>query len=366
MKRFHNTFRLSAVVMLTVLAVFGLNACSNSNSGSDKESLSGTVATGTALADAVVLIKGANGQMVSVNADANGDYSANVSDLTFPVIINAYPPGEGADLSKNLYSWAFGEGTANVTPFTHMALVVNATLPDSLDALFTNWETNAASMTSDGMLAAQATVNKNLESYFTDASVPFQTYDFLETPFDADGSGIDAVLDAIDFIPATDTFVISQNGDGPEITFDIDIDISGIEVGGTPGGDGGGDGGTIAGIWKLTVTGTVNGIAIPENVTTNIPAEQIPATQTAFQETGGNFAGTIATSFSYPGAELTVVISNLQVTYNATIAGAVGDVINGTVQETVTITGTITVDGIETPINIDELVDLAFKYERIS
>ena len=75
----------------------GGDAPSSSSSGSTPtavpstaKSVSGVAAYGAALANADIVIKGANGKTLTAKADANGKWTiADVSSLTAPLIIQA-------------------------------------------------------------------------------------------------------------------------------------------------------------------------------------------------------------------------------------------------------------------------------------
>ncbi|MBK6900617.1 MAG: Ig-like domain-containing protein [bacterium] len=149
--------------------------------------------------------------------------------LTFPILLSAT---DGA--GTVLYSWADAEGDiANITPLTTLALLLSS-LADNLGGVFANWAPSSAQLDEAGMLAAQAIVNANLQSLFTDAGVDYTEYDFLTTPFSADGSGIDGMLDALhvsfDFLGGdlNSVVTITLAEDGTPILLDPDIDISDI------------------------------------------------------------------------------------------------------------------------------------------
>lgn len=266
--------------------------------------ISGTAATGAPMSGATVTVVGANGVTASVIAGVNGSYSLTVNGLTFPAILSA------SALGVTHYSWTFDAGVANISPLTTLALVNHPTLSNNLAAVFDSWTTQAASITAQQMLNAQAVVNANLQTQFTVAGVDFRTYDFLKSAFPTIGTGIDAVLDALDFTFdfSAGTFAIKFNGTNNVVPFNPSIDISGITIG--SGGQAGG--GSCASDWCLTVTGTVtvNGapIQIPTTTVAGLPDASVPSStnaadlqqsvQTAYGSTGtiSNFAYTIVSS----------------------------------------------------------------------
>jgi hypothetical protein len=206
---------------LILLSVLLICACNDDNS---RVGLTGTVATGLAVANAAVTAISADGKAVTGTTGSDGSYTFNDA-ITYPVLLKA---SKG---TLTLYSWAFSAGTANITPLTTVALIVNASLPDNLDALYATWPGNVSSISEKDMLDAQAVVNANLQSEFIDENLPFQTYNFLRADFNASTDGIDAVLDGLEFIFdfANQIFVITLNN-GTTVPFDFSPDISNIIV----------------------------------------------------------------------------------------------------------------------------------------
>jgi hypothetical protein len=229
-------FRTTMIALLCGAAI-GLGGCGGS-SGNDNNApatttISGTAATGAALAGTVTAV-GANGKTATVALAANGTFTLTTTDLTFPVLIKA---DNGA--GTVLYSWAAAANTtANITPLTTLALILTD-LSDNLDAVFTGWSGSANVLTAGEMQIAQAQVNANLQSYFVAAALDYTNYDFLTTTFTADGSDIDAVLDGLEFgftFTGSDLAAvvnITIAGTSTAVTIDAAIDVSSIAIGGT-------------------------------------------------------------------------------------------------------------------------------------
>lgn len=284
----------------------GLVAC-----GSGDGTVSGVAATGAPLAGATVVLQGANGQTVTVTADANGAYAAGVDGLTFPLMIRAQGGG------TTLYSWAFDTGTSNITPFTTMALIANPVLSDALDAVYAGWASSAAGMTSTAMTAAQAVVNANLQLQLNGAGLDYTTYDFLRSTFVANGSGFDAALDALHFTfnLATGEFNISLNGTSTGVVFNFAISTTGITIGGSGGGSGGGGsgggsggGGTGGGSATVNFTGSTpssgNGSMTVSSVTKTVDGALTRITVTG---TVGGATAELRVYFNTGGGHITNV-----------------------------------------------------------
>lgn len=217
---------------LAVCATLGLTGCGNDdkdNAASDT-TISGTAATGAAMSGTVTAV-GANGAQANTTIGAGGVYTLVVDGLTFPLLIKA---DDGA--GTTLYSWADeADDTANITPLTTLALVMTD-LSDNLDDVFANWSTSH-SLTVADLQAAQAKVNANLQSQFTAAGVDYTDYDFLTSEFDADGSGIDGLLDDLEFdfdFLGTDFGAVVNivlAGTTTPVAIDADIGIDDIVIG---------------------------------------------------------------------------------------------------------------------------------------
>lgn len=150
--------------------------------------MSGTVAVGAPMLNVTVTIKGANGQSVSTSADASGGYSnLNVSQLTAPYRIQACGLADG--LYQCYYSVVQAPGTGNVTPLTDatIALAVNSTAA----TVFTG-----AAPSSSALSNSEATLKTYLGPLLTAAGLASDS-SFGTTPFVANHTGMDKVLDAI-------------------------------------------------------------------------------------------------------------------------------------------------------------------------
>lgn len=319
--------RLRAALLFFVVAAI-LSGCGGGGGGNTAANgapvtITGTAATGAPMAGATVTVVGANGISANTITNSDGSYSITVNGLTFPAMISA----SGTGVTQ--YSWALSAGIANITPLTTLALINNPSLSNNLADLFSDWAKQATLMTSQQMLQAQAVVNANLQTQFTAAGVNFQSYDFLTSAFPAIGSGIDAVLDALDFSFnfSAGTFSITLNGTTTAVSFNPNISTSGISI-----GSGGGSGsGSCSSGWCLTVSGTVttNGLAIqiPATTISGLPDASVPTStnssvlqqsiQNAYGATGtiSNFAYTIVSSSA------TEVVAHL--TFNVAVTSPV-------------------------------------------
>ncbi|NOY69119.1 MAG: hypothetical protein GXP53_06455 [Deltaproteobacteria bacterium] len=319
------TFPLTIVALLCFsLVMFG---CNNNDNSNDTVQLSGTAATGEAMAG-VVTATNANGEEAGpVDIAANGSFTIDIAKGG-PYILKAHDDGTGA----TLFSYSSTGGTVNITPLTNLTLFVAAGLNTDVANLYNAWA--EAALASADVQAAAKKANANLAALYATYGLDPMAYDFFQASFSTDGVGIDGLYDNImitlDANGETVDAAIDIN-DGA-ITFDINIDISGISFTGTTGG-GGTPGDIPAGsTWELSAATTINGATT--TTTTTVTGIQVPASQGDFETVAvNNLTGSVATG------GITVTYSIGQVTYTANVDGVVGDTIETTMTGTYTLSG---------------------------
>lgn len=184
------------VASLTTLVACGGNFCvgfdgCGAENGMQNVAISGTAATGKALASAMVNFSCAQGSG-SALSDGGGHYSATFN-ATLPCILTVASGG------TTLHSLAFAGGTFNTTPQTELMLVYLAsqlgTSEASLIADFpskSQFQQVLASQTD--VLAAQSAVATNLQQRY---AVTLTAPAFLTTPFVVGQAGVDSDLGAL-------------------------------------------------------------------------------------------------------------------------------------------------------------------------
>ncbi|WP_211610989.1 hypothetical protein [Paraburkholderia haematera] len=211
-------------------------------------SITGTAATGKALANATVSINCARGSM-SVAADANGNYHATFGAL-MPCMIAATSGG------TMLHSAAFASGTYNVTPETDLLLsYLAAQLGTNESGLIAGFTANTQfQQTLDNqadVLAAQAAVVRGLQQKY---GVTLSTPNFLSTAFTVGQPGEDSDLEALLARGAIDT-----NGEPDAVAVTLMVTMGaanplatspGTGTGGT-GGAGGAGGAGVGGTGSM-------------------------------------------------------------------------------------------------------------------
>lgn len=171
-------------------ACFGVDVCFN-DTNTQTVALSGTAATGAALASAAVTVSCAQGSATTLT-DGGGNYRVSVN-AALPCVITVASGG------TSLHSLAYAGGTFNTTPETELMLVyLAAQLGTDTAGLIGNFQGNAhfqQVMNSPGTVqAAQSAVATNLQQRY---SVTLSTPAFLTTPFVVGQPGVDSDLDAL-------------------------------------------------------------------------------------------------------------------------------------------------------------------------
>ncbi len=212
--------RTASILLVSILSLM-ITACNyTSIGGGSGTNLSGTAATGAPIAGNV-FAKDANGTEVKVASGVNGSFTLNTTGMTPPFLLKIVP----ADGSPALYSYALANGqTVNITSLTNLALFL-ASKKGDLASLYSSW--NGTAITASAISQAAQTVVANFKSKLTAAGINPTNYDVLTAQFNADGTGIDGVMDnlvvAID--PANASFTVKDNNNAT-VVFNENIDIT--------------------------------------------------------------------------------------------------------------------------------------------
>lgn len=179
---------------LTTLAL--LAGCNSSSSQAPKVVI-GTAATGAALFGQIDVSNGS--QQKNFLSDKKGKFQlGSLDDLELPAIVKAQ--GSAAGGSYTLYSLITEEqkqaGIVNATPFTQ--LVLSRITGVDAETIFANPTAYQSQFTVEKINNAQAELKSVLENLLKAAGINTNELDFFNSPFDADYTGIDAVLDMIE------------------------------------------------------------------------------------------------------------------------------------------------------------------------
>ncbi|KAG8153696.1 hypothetical protein [Burkholderia catarinensis] len=170
-------------------ACFGVDVCINNNT--QTVALSGTAATGGALASAQVTVSCAVGSATTLT-DGGGNYRVTVN-AALPCVIAVTSGG------TSLHSLAYAGGTFNTTPETELMLVyLAAQLGTNMAGLIGNFQGSLryqqAMNSPNAVQAAQSAVVTNLQQRY---AVTLATPAFLTTSFVVGQPGVDGDLVAL-------------------------------------------------------------------------------------------------------------------------------------------------------------------------
>lgn len=323
-------FKAHWAISLAVSATLALGGCGGGSGGGAKApTLSGTAAVGAAIAGGTVTARCADGNTFTevVTTDASGNWTGTLTSGTMPCALQI----TGGNPPDTLYSYASSTGTVNITPLTTLALA-QATGQTPAD-----WF-NAFSGTPVDITSAANEVLAAL----TDAGfvVPGSGNPFT-TPFVADGSGWDGLLDdlrqAIDEDPALadlDALVAlvkdgNLNSSIPDAPAPPSYSIAGTISGATDG---------VNVIWELRVGGSIrndggngNGpvtftplAGLPEGTEWSVVVNSAPQGQTCNVSNGSGTLTNDVTNVSISCSD--IVVNPTGYSISGTISGASGTV----------------------------------------
>ena len=196
------------MVVLVILSGCGGGGGGGGNSGSGgTPTVSGTVASGGPLAGATVTLKDSAGNSRTATTAGNGTYSLDTTSLTPPFLLLV------TTATQTFYSVsadANDTSTINITPFTD--LIIRAwygVQGVSVDAAFVDPGSNPPP--SPTAVAVISTVVQNVvQLWLNDAGVTAGSFNLISTPFTADGTGIDQVLDQTTVDTSAGSVIISS------------------------------------------------------------------------------------------------------------------------------------------------------------
>ncbi len=221
MKNNHITLLITAIITTSLLL---LVACGNfdpstydgssgsgggSSSSSSSASVSGVAASGLPISG-IVNVTDADGNTRSKTTDNEGSFSINVEGLTPPFLVCVN--GTVMDRSIELCSTVTGAGRANITPITDLILrnVVGVATGNAK----ANWQALSAGVDDNTIEQVNEQLALQLEPMLQAVGLS-NDVDFISTPFDADMTGMDMLLDGLD---------ISYNGAGTVATITNEFD----------------------------------------------------------------------------------------------------------------------------------------------
>jgi hypothetical protein len=178
------------------------------------QSLRGVAATGSPILGRVCAV-GGNGVEVGCSLTANdGSFRINTVGASGPFLLSANPTLSG----QRQFSWSdVNNGVANVTPFTTLALLL-ASDHANLGNLYQNWGSQQSAISPSVLDDAIDAVLAHFANRLS--GVVASNFDPFTSPFLANGTGFDAVLDTLRFSFDFASGTVNLNGTGLVIDFD--------------------------------------------------------------------------------------------------------------------------------------------------
>ncbi len=246
--------------------------------------ITGVAATGAPIAGGKVNAVNAAGKTATATTAADGSYAISVP-AGAPYALNITDAA-----GKIWYSYAPDAGVANITPLSTLALSkANANKP--LSGLYDAWGTTRLS--SDTVLDAAKLLNANFQSQLAAKGVDATKFNVFDTPFSANRTGFDAVLDNVrvqfNCTATSCTESVTSPAGSTVVTWNSNLATGGISLSFTAGGvttnlnvNIGACKAAAAGTYSMLVDTTVTGlgVSIPQICVDGLPAA--PTSQADF------------------------------------------------------------------------------------
>lgn len=248
--------------------------------------LTGTAATGAAMAGVTVRAINATGVVTTAITGPDGHYTLNIANSA-PFVLSATD-----NTGHAWYSFAPAAGTANITPLTTLALL-DANGHKPLADLLAGWASGPLAPTAVAQSATK--VNANLQTPMRAAGLDPLTLNLFSDPLTVGAPGLDTLLDNLHVVIECALGHCTQTIHGADgnttLTWNADIATGGYNVAWTitgPDGSvklsvGGCKGNSAANTFSLLVQTSVLGLHLslaPDLCVEGLPSQ--PTSQTAF------------------------------------------------------------------------------------
>lgn len=195
--------RDSIALAVAAASVLALQACGSDSGGAaptpQVTMIEGTVAVGAAVPGASVTVRDADASTADVSgtADANGAYSLDVTSLKPPLVVSASGTLNGEPVTVVAVVPAINANTDNTANVTSLTNAVAALIAPGGDLSALTSAATIAAVTAGSVADASALVVNTLKSNPQFAGLLGDGFNLLTTPFNANGTGIDSVLDQL-------------------------------------------------------------------------------------------------------------------------------------------------------------------------
>jgi hypothetical protein len=196
-----------------------LAACGGGSGGTAAKFPTGLAAVGAPISSGVLYAVDANGRTASTTIDVDGKYSIDfLSTLQPPVLLKAEGVSGGRSTVHFGVITSTSETTVNVTPVS--TAVVAQVMQADPGVVFTAADTTKIALLTTSQVSATSTIISNaLSAAKTAAGITGSSaLDFLNTPFSADKTGLDKVLDLIKISVQPDRSVQLKNKTSDGVT----------------------------------------------------------------------------------------------------------------------------------------------------
>ncbi len=207
---------LCMLVVLGLAAFMDLSGCSGGGgggggTGTGSPTVSGTVASGSALGGVTVTLKDSLGSSATATTGTDGKYSIDTTGLTAPFLVLVTSP-----TGTKFYSVSADANTAstiNITPLTDIIIRSWYSVQGgTIGAAFANPTAAGNAPPSPTTVAVINSVVQNIVQLWLDQAGVTGTVNLISTPFTANGTGIDQVLDQTTVNTATGQLTITGGG----------------------------------------------------------------------------------------------------------------------------------------------------------
>jgi hypothetical protein len=183
------------------------------DSGSGDAGADGTGADGAAIANATIRITDVNGKVVTTTTNASGYFRVNIGGLKQPLVASVQRSGNAwrSGMVEVIQPGRSKFYTLNLTGLTDLVMSELATasgVTGGSDAVTPSVLATNSSKLSQAVQTVKSRVSTNLQQ----AGVNVSTFDPLTTPFRADSTGYDKVLDSVTIVKSGDSTLIDTTG----------------------------------------------------------------------------------------------------------------------------------------------------------
>lgn len=201
---------LGLLIIGALIAGCGSGGGSGDGAGVSPQVVSGVAATGAPLAGQVTLRDSSSVRKDKVTIiGSDGSFAIDVADMTAPFILKATGTADG--VSRTMFSFADKPGTANINPFSTVAVAIAAGVDDPA-TVFDKPDSATLDKMKSAMPGSVATLQSKLKPLLDVFSVA--SADPIKDPFKADHEGLDAVFDNVKVVLSNGTLTITNAATG--------------------------------------------------------------------------------------------------------------------------------------------------------